>query len=97
MHFELSDSDHHIARAPRQVLLIVSVHTNLLMLLTRHTQLLTSRANSYSSLHSTDETAISLVPELTAVFGLLQGLCLLNSACKSTCAEEWTMEVGLSD
>ncbi|KAI9634770.1 cell division control protein 14, SIN component-domain-containing protein [Dioszegia hungarica] len=74
-------------------LLGLYLHANLLILLTRHTQLLTARAQSHSSLHATDEVAIALVPELTSVFGLLQGLCLLSASCKAACAEAWTIEM----
>jgi hypothetical protein len=69
------------------------VHINLLILLTRHTQVLASRAHSHTSLHATDETAVALVPEFTVVFGILQGLCLLSGTCKAACAEEWALEV----
>jgi hypothetical protein len=69
------------------------VHHKLLILLARHTQALTAKAQAHSSLHPDDELAAASAPELNVILGLLQGLCLLSAACQSVCAEEWVMEV----
>lgn len=69
------------------------VHHKLLVLLSRHTQALTAKAQAHSSLHPDDEIAAATAPELTVILALLQGLCLLSSACQLACAEEWVMEV----
>ncbi|KIR39087.1 hypothetical protein I307_01806 [Cryptococcus deuterogattii 99/473] len=64
----------------------------LVSLLTRHTSTLSHRS-SHISLPAGDELALSLIPELTLVVGILQGLCLLSRRCKELVGEGWVMEV----
>jgi hypothetical protein len=73
-----------------------AVHSKLLVLLARHTQALTAKAQAHSSLHPDDELAAATAPELNVILALLQGLSLLSEACQLACAEEWVMEVSHS-
>ncbi|XAO22083.1 hypothetical protein I312_100848 [Cryptococcus bacillisporus CA1280] len=64
----------------------------LVSLLTRHTSTLSHRS-SHIPLPADDEMTLSLIPELTLVVGILQGLCLLSRRCKEFVGEGWIMEV----
>ncbi|WVO19543.1 uncharacterized protein IAS62_000831 [Cryptococcus decagattii] len=64
----------------------------LVSLLTRHTSTLSHRS-SHIPLPADDEMALSLIPELTLVVGILQGLCLMSRRCKEFVGEGWVMEV----
>jgi hypothetical protein len=61
----------------------------------RHFQSLSLRAQSrgHSALDASDELAAALLPEMGALVGMLQGLCLLSGRAKAACGEEWALEV----
>ncbi|OWZ63312.1 hypothetical protein AYX14_06753 [Cryptococcus neoformans] len=67
-------------------------YDTLVNLLTRHTSTLSHRS-CHTSLPAGDELALSLIPELKLVVGILQGLCLLSRGCKELVGEGWVMEV----
>lgn len=75
-----------------EVLTIYQACEALVSLLTRHTSTLSHRS-SHIPLPADDEMALSLIPELTLVVGILQGLCLLSRRCKEFVGEGWVMEV----
>ncbi|WVQ84842.1 hypothetical protein IAT38_006999 [Cryptococcus sp. DSM 104549] len=64
----------------------------LIALLSRHAQTLSQRS-AHTSLPAGDELAMSLVPELSALVGMLQGICLISKACKNSVGEGWVMEM----
>ena len=64
----------------------------LIALMARHAQCLTQRAHS-SSLPPADEVAMAVVPELTIIVEILQGLCLLSRRSKEAIGEAWVLEV----
>ncbi|GFZ49867.1 hypothetical protein JCM24511_07270 [Saitozyma sp. JCM 24511] len=70
-------------------------HTPLLSLLMRHSQSLSLRAQTrgHSALDACDELAAALLPEMGALVGMLQGLCLLSGRAKAACGEEWAVEM----
>ncbi|WVQ95880.1 hypothetical protein IAU59_002979 [Kwoniella sp. CBS 9459] len=68
------------------------LHQPLLSLLTRHTSTLSLRASS-TAIPANDNLAVSLIPELTIVVGMIQGLCLLSKGCKDVVGDSWVMEM----
>lgn len=75
-----------------EVLTIYQAYEALVSLLTRHTSTLSHRS-SHIPLPADDEMTLSLIPELTLVVGILQGLCLLSRRCKEFVGEGCIMEV----
>ncbi|RXK34651.1 hypothetical protein M231_08095 [Tremella mesenterica] len=70
------------------------IHDPLLALMSRHAEALAIRANStHSSLSPGDELAALLVPELSIIVVILQGLCLLSRKAKLAVAESWVLEI----
>lgn len=73
---------------------IVSVHSALVSLLTRHAQTLSNRASrTHTTLSSSEEIANILKPELSAIVITLQGLCLMDQRAKDELGQSWMLEV----
>ncbi|WVQ74526.1 hypothetical protein IAR50_004127 [Cryptococcus sp. DSM 104548] len=72
--------------------LLLSPHTTLLSLLTRHAAALSLRS-SHTSLPAGDELATGLIPELHAIVSMLQGLCLLSQTCKEAVGDDCVLEM----
>ncbi|ORY22905.1 cell division control protein 14, SIN component-domain-containing protein [Naematelia encephala] len=65
----------------------LQIHTSLVNLLTRHTQTLSRQ----SQLRPEDISTI--VNELSLIIGILQGLCLLSTNCKTSLGEPYVLEI----
>ncbi|WVF68327.1 hypothetical protein IAT40_003092 [Kwoniella sp. CBS 6097] len=68
------------------------LHQPLLSLLTRHTSTLSLRASS-TAIPANDDLALSLMPEISVIVSMIQGLCLLSKGCKDVVGESWVMEM----
>ena len=74
------------------------MHTALIALLTRHAQTLSHRAaKSHTTLSPSDSAANALRAEMSAIFAILQGLCLVDRKAKAEMGQSWMLEVRLDN
>ncbi|ORY34625.1 cell division control protein 14, SIN component-domain-containing protein [Naematelia encephala] len=91
--FQLCSPDNKSA-SPLAKFLKLNIHTVLLNLLARHTQILSQRTkHPHTYVRANDALVLALLPEIRSIVMLLQGMCLLSSACHADISESWVIEM----